>query len=146
MGTTEAATEFTRCVTKSVVPSEKITIKDPEDNTTICVSEEPINLQYCEDAQGRCKMGQARNMYYQIQSWCKCCLPVINQLAFSFDCWGEKKSIKIDVIETCNCVDCDSPEQRTLVEDLRRARQRRDLSGVSLARRAPARRSAGVFL
>lgn len=124
--TTEPLTEFTGCRTASVVPSERITVEEYPDNandTTLCVSVEPVHIQYCEDTTGRCKLAQTRDVYGRLQTFCSCCLPILGTKAFTFDCGPEKrqKEIEIDVIHTCRCFECDSPEQRVQVEDKRAA-------------------------
>jgi hypothetical protein len=103
--TTKAVFEFASCTHKTVDPTEPLTIIN---NGTVCVSQSPIEIKYCEDKSGRCSKTQERDNEGNMVSTCECCLPQLYQRTYTFDCFGEERDIEVDLIGSCTCQTCNS--------------------------------------
>jgi len=89
-------------------------IEHPDDNTTICVSTEPMQLKICADETGQCKKGQSRTMYGELVTTCECCQPVLEAETKTFECKPAdgsstfKEELVIQVIKSCQCGTCEN--------------------------------------
>merc|ERR1712187_16904 len=85
----------------------------------------PVKVSYCEDANGKCKKSQTRDVSGILSTMCECCLPVLGQKVETFDCFSDGiQDITIDYIKTCICEEC-SEQSMEEVEDKRVALRKR---------------------
>lgn len=100
------------CTYKEFDP-EKPIIPDPNDNTTLCVSTEPMKLRICVDETNSCKKRQMRTASGELVTECNCCQPILKTETRTFDCTREDgtkftEELEIKRIAACQCGTCEN--------------------------------------